>query len=165
MPTTVSRARCTWVCGAGSKNDPTKKPGGPTGPPLLSPTGRELPRRESVLVHAAHAAARHAARTALALVLLLDLGDHGLSGEHQTGDRRRVEQRGLGDLGGVDDAGRHQVLELAGGRVEAAGAVVGQELLDDDRALLAGIGRDLAGRLLERAADDVDTHPDVALGL
>ena len=37
--------------------------------------------------------------------------------------------------------------------------------LDDDRAVLAGVRGDAAQRLLERAAQDVDTGLDVALGL
>ena len=68
--------------------------------------------------HAAHAAAaRHGRRLLLGLV-----GDEALGGEDQGGDRRRVLQRRPGDLGRVDDAGLDQVLELAGGGVEADGA-------------------------------------------
>ncbi len=37
--------------------------------------------------------------------------------------------------------------------------------LDDDRAVLAGVARRSAQRLLQRAAQDVDTGLDVALGL
>ncbi len=43
--------------------------------------------------------------------------------------------------------------------------LVDRSSLDDDRALLAGVDGDLAGRLLERAADDVDADLHVALGL
>src|SRR5215218_1621712 len=120
-----------------------------------------------VLVHPAHAATHAAAarHAALTLVLLLDLGDHRLGGQHQARDGSGVEQRGLGHLGRIDDAGRDQVLELAGGRVVAAVAVGGEELAHDHRALFARVHRDLAGRLLERPADDVDAYADVALGL
>src|SRR5215218_2777603 len=120
-----------------------------------------------VLVHPAHAATHAAAarHAALTLVLLLDLGDHRLGGQHQARDGSGVEQRGRGHLGRIDDAGRDQVLELAGGRVETAVAVGGQQLAHDHRALFARVHRDLAGRLLQRPTDDVDAHLDVALGL
>ena len=51
------------------------------------------------------------------------VGDEALGGEHQRGDRRRVLQRRPRDLGGVDDAGLHQVDELTGRRVEPDGAL------------------------------------------
>src|SRR5258708_9296537 len=125
------------------------------------------PARRLGLVHAAHAAAHaaHAAAAAALLLLFLDLGDQGLGGEHETGDRGGVDERRLGHLGGVDDAGLHQVLVLAGGGVGAAVAVGRQQRLDDHRTLFAGVVGDLAGRLLESAADDGDAHPDVALGV
>ena len=44
------------------------------------------------------------------------VGDDGLGGQEQRCDRRRVLQRGTGHLGGVDDAGRDQVLVVAGRR-------------------------------------------------
>ena len=46
-----------------------------------------------------------------------------LGGEEQGGDRRRVLQRRASDLGRVDDAGLEEVLELAGGGVEAVAPV------------------------------------------
>ena len=45
--------------------------------------------------------------------LLRLVSDHGFGGDQQTGDRRRVLQRGAHDLGRVDDAGLHQVLVFA----------------------------------------------------
>src|SRR5579862_2203282 len=56
--------------------------------------------------HAAHSTAA-AARGRLGLLLGL-LGDHGLGGEQEAGDRGSVLQRAAGYLGGVDDAGRGQ---------------------------------------------------------
>src|SRR5262245_55639689 len=58
-------------------------------------------------------------RTTGGFLLLLDLGDQSLGGDHETRDRRRVEQRGLGDLGRIDDAGLDQILGLVGRRVVA----------------------------------------------
>src|SRR5438034_7330449 len=60
-------------------------------------------------VHPAHAtAAGHRGQ----LLLLLLLHHHALGGEEQSRDGRGVLQRGAGDLGGVDDAGRDQILVL-----------------------------------------------------
>ena len=88
-------------------------------------------------------------------VLVGDLGDDRLGGEDVLGDRGRVLQRGARDHRGVDDAGADQVDVLAGRRVEAdAGLASLTHLVDDDRALEAGVLRDLAERLLERAQDD-----------
>ena len=60
------------------------------------------------------------------------------------------------DLGRVDDAGLDQVLVLLGGGVEAERALAVLDLLDHDRAVDARVVGDLAQRLLDRAADDVD---------
>src|SRR5215471_3001948 len=105
-------------------------------------------------VHSAHAAgaSRHSGRW---LLLLLDLGDHRLGRQHEAGDRRRVLQRVLGDLGRVDDPGLDHVLDLLGVGVEAEVAPLGAKLVDDDRALRSGVGHDLAGRLLESADHDL----------
>ena len=51
--------------------------------------------------------------------LLRLVGDDGLGGEEQRGDRRGVLQRRAGHLGRVDDAGGDQVDVLAGRGVEA----------------------------------------------
>ncbi len=79
--------------------------------------------------------------------------------EHQAGDAGRVLQRGAHDLGRVDDARLDQVAVLVRRRVEAERALAVAHLLHDDRALDAGVRRDLAERLLDRAAHDVDAEP------
>ena len=71
-------------------------PGQKTGPGASASGSRELGARSSE-VHVA--AAGHGGGVLLGLV-----GDDGLGGEEQGGDRRRVLQRRAGDLGGVDDA-------------------------------------------------------------
>ena len=87
------------------------------------------------------------------------LGDHRLGGDQQAGDRGGVLQRGAHDLGRVDDAGLHQVLVLAGLRVEAPGVLVLVEhLAGDHRAVLAGVLGDLAQRRLQRLAHDLDAE-------
>ena len=47
-------------------------------------------------------------------LLLRPLRDHRLRGHQQASDRSRILQRGAHDLSRVNDAGRYQVLELAG---------------------------------------------------
>ena len=103
-------------------------------------------------------------------LLLRLVGDERLGGEDHAGDRRRVLHRRAGDLGRVDDAGLDHVDVLVGDHVVADVGVLllllrSADHLDDDRAVLAGVGGDAAQRLLERAAQDVDAGLDVALGL
>ena len=62
----------------------------------------------------------------------------------RAGDGRRVLQRRAGDLGRVDDAGLEQVLELAGGGVEADRAGLALDLLHHDGTLEAGVVGDAA---------------------
>src|SRR6185437_10045840 len=96
---------------------------------------------EWALVHAVHAAAVTAA--CRSFLLLRNLGDHGLGGEHQPSDRRCVLQRGARDLGGIDDAGRDQVLVLVGACIIAeVGLLRIEDLADDHGALLASVGDD-----------------------
>ena len=108
--------------------------------------------------HAAHAAAAHAARHAAASRLLLrSLGDHGFGGDQQAGDRSRVLQSGAHDLDRVDDAHGDHVAIFAGLGVVAEGrALVLKDLAGNDRGFRTGVGGDLAGRSLQRAANDVD---------
>src|SRR5262249_24921014 len=113
-------------------------------------------------VHPAHAAAGTGRGL---LFLLLDLGDEGLGGEHETGARGGVGEGRFGALGRVDAARLDQVLHLAGRRVVALGAVLGDELTNDHRALLTRVVDDLTRGLLEGATDDVDADLDVAVGL
>src|SRR5712691_27481 len=114
-----------------------------------------LKRLEVHAAHSAHAStgtARH--RWAL---LLRQLGHHRLGGNQQARDGGRVLQRGPHDFGRVDDALRYQVAVLAGLCVVAEGVgVLFQDLADHDRAVLAGVDRDLARRPGDRLADDLD---------
>ena len=106
-------------------------------------------------VHAAHAAAaRHCRSRVFFFGISATIASVVIK---QAGDRSRVLDRRTHDLGRVDDALGDQVAVLAGLRVEAVGVLILlQDLADDDRAVLAGIGGDLAGRSLDRLADDLD---------
>ena len=95
-----------------------------------------------------------ACRRRTAAVLLGHLGDDRLGGEDVLGDRRGVLERGARDHRRVDDAGRDEIDDLARGGVEAVALLGLADVVDDDRALEAGVLRDLAERLLERAQDD-----------
>src|SRR5438552_11408485 len=113
-------------------------------------------------VHPAHAtAAGHRGH----LLLLLLLHHHALGGEEQSRDGRGVLQRGAGDLGGVDDAGRDQILVLVGLGVVAE-VELGRllHLPDDDRALGARVLNDDPDWFLERPADDLDAGLLVVIG-
>src|SRR5207302_6420874 len=90
--------------------------------------------------------------------LLRLLDDDRLGGEEERRDRRCVLQRRAGHLGGVDDAGLHEVLVLAGRGVEALALRELADLLDHDAALEAGVGGDLLQRRLKRAAHDDDAR-------
>src|SRR5688572_10992459 len=91
----------------------------------------------------------------LLLVLLGLVGDQRVRGQQQARDGGRVLQRGALDLGRVDHAAGDQVLVGVGGGVVApALLLLVAHVLDHDRAVLAGIDRDLAHGGLERAADD-----------
>src|SRR6185312_1615437 len=80
---------------------------------------RKSPRREkagalpvkeraSLLSAVRHAAVLRRSR----LLVFRNIGDKGLSGQHERCDRSGVLQSGAGDLGRVNDAGFYQVLEL-----------------------------------------------------
>src|SRR4051794_35245039 len=104
------------------------------------------------LHHAAHVG--HPAAATAAAVLLGRLGDDRLGGQDVLGDRRGVLERRAGHHRRVDDAGADQVDDLARGRVQALALVGATDIVDHDRALEAGVLRDLTERLLERAQDD-----------
>ena len=71
-----------------------------------------------------------------------------------------------GHLGRIDDAGLHQIFELASLGVETIVRIfIGANLLDYNRAFETGIASDLAQRLFARLANDVDTDLLVAVGL
>ena len=96
-------------------------------------------------------------------LVLGPLGDHGLGGDQERGDRGRVLQGDAHDLGRIDDAGRDHVDILFLLRVEAEIARLLQHLADHDRAFDAGILGDLADRRFERLGHDVDAGLDVGI--
>src|SRR5665647_2538815 len=132
----------------------TKRPGISPGPSLFL-AGSEGLEIHSAAAHAAHsAAARHAAAGTL---LLRNFGDHRFRGDQQPGNRSRALDRRTHDLGRVDDALADEIAVFAGLGVEAPVVLVLlEDLADNDRAVFAGIGGDLAGRGLDRLADDLD---------
>ncbi len=137
-----------------------RKRGGPCGPP---PSSRRNERSglEIHIAHATHSATTRRHRRALLLRLL---GDHGFGRHQQAGHRGGVLQRGAHDLGRVDDAGLHQVLELTGlGVVAVVVLVLLQRLAGDHRAVFAGVLGDLAQRGLDRLADDLDAEALVVI--
>src|SRR6266702_6295539 len=105
--------------------------------------------------HATHAAAaRRHARTG---VLLRHFGHHSFGGDQERCDRRRVLDRHSNHLGRIDDALGNQVAVFAGLRVEAVRVLIlFEDLADDDRAVLARVDCDLAGRVGQRLAHDLD---------
>src|SRR4051794_39587005 len=66
-----------------------------------------------LVLEPAHAAAVSAAHWRF-LLLLWDIGNQGFGGEHQCRDGAGILKRSAGDLGGINDAGFHQVSELIG---------------------------------------------------
>ena len=82
-------------------------------------------------VHTAHAAStrRHAAGTG---VLLRHFGHHGLGGDQERRDGRRVLDRYTNHLGRIDDALGDQVVVVAGLRVEAVRVLILLQDLADD---------------------------------
>src|SRR4051812_3846719 len=109
----------------------------------------------AALLKPAHAAAVSAAHRSF-LTLFWNVGDQGFGGEHQRRDGAGVLKGGAGDLGGINDAGFHQVSELIGLSVVAEGVVLGvADAAHNDGAFFAGIAHDLAQRLFERATHDV----------
>src|SRR5258705_8722794 len=117
----------------------------------------------SILVHTAHATRRSASGSCSGWLLLLD--DQSFGREEEARNRRRILQRGPGDLGRVDDPSGDQILVLIGQRVVAVTVVLRlANLLDDDGAFTTGVLHDYPHRLLDRFTDDVDADLLVALG-
>src|SRR6185437_3321006 len=86
------------------------------------------------------------------LLLFRNIGDEGFSGEHQSSNASRVLKSGAGDLGGIDDAGLNQVLELVGlGVVAEVRFFRFTNLADHNRAFLAGVVDNLSERLFQSA--------------
>src|SRR4051794_17412770 len=116
---------------------------------------------KACLHHAAHVG--HAAADA-GPVLVRDLGDDGLGREDVLRDRGGVLQRRARDHRRVDDALGDEVDDLTGRRVQALTLLGLPDVVDDDRALEAGVLRDLAEGLLERAQDDAGAGALVVVG-
>src|SRR6266536_118504 len=123
-----------------------KRPGTLSGP---------LVWRRDIVIHAT--TRRHGRHGVL---LLGPLGDHRLRRDQQPRNGSRILQRGADHLGRVNDALGNQVAVLALLRVVAVGVgVLLADLADNERAVLAGIDGDLAGRRAERLPDDIDASP------
>src|SRR5712664_3249507 len=130
------------------------------------PFGIEVTGELENLVHAAHAASAGCSGGGCLLVFFLDVGDEGFGGEHEARDGRCVLQREAGDLGRVDYAHLHHVAVLAGFGVEAEVFFLGvADLADNNGAFVAGVERDLAGRLFESAPHDACTNGFVIVEL
>src|SRR5258708_24625150 len=128
-------------------------------------TARRAAWRRVLEIHAAHAAhTTHPAHATAAMVVtagrrlgLRLLGHHRLGGDEQASDRGGILQRHPHHLGRIDDAGLHHVDIFALLGVEAViGALLLEQLADDERAVGPRIAGDLPGRDLKGAADDID---------
>src|SRR5665811_1197167 len=125
--------------------------GAPRKRPGISPGPSAFRLRVGLIVHAT------AGHSWGPTVLLRPFGDHGFRGDQEAGNRRRALDRRTHDLGRVDDALGDEIAVLASLRVEAPVVLILlEDLADNDRAVFAGIGRNLARRSLDRLADDVD---------
>src|SRR5690606_15901445 len=101
-------------------------------------------------------ARRHAG---LGLLLRL-LRHHGLRGDQEAGDGRRVLKGRPHHLQRVDHAHGEEIAILAGLRVPAIAEIaLLADLAHDDGTFLARILGDLADRGFDGAADDIDTNP------
>src|SRR6266852_6155123 len=109
--------------------------------PPLSPS-------QSIARSRLHHSARRHSRHAAGLLLLRLLGNHALCREQQTSHR----------------SGLLQVFELLSRGVEAEGALVVLDLVDDDVAFPSGVACDPAGRFLDRLADYADADLLVLAG-
>ena len=115
-------------------------------------------------IHAAHAAG-HVAGLGCGLGCRL-LGDEGLGRQNHAGHARGVLQRAAGHLGGIDDAAGDHVAVLLLVGVEAIAVFAGgADLLQNDGAVEARVGRDLADGLLERLGHDTHARLLIAVDL
>src|SRR6266852_5070058 len=102
--------------------------------------------------HTAHAVAAGAGT----LFFFHQLGHHRFGREQQAGDRSCVLQRRARDLGRVDYAHLYQIAVGFSLRIEAEVALAFGDLVQHDRGLFARVGDDLAQRLFQGAAHDLD---------
>ena len=118
-----------------------------------------------LLVHAAHAA--HVTTGCGSSGGFGQVSDQAFGGQHHLSDGGCVLQSRTGDLGGVNDTSSHHIVHKD--LVLSIKAVVGlvglQDVVDNDAALEASVGSDLAQRSLQRFADDLRTGALVALQL
>ena len=99
-------------------------------------------------IHAAHTAARHGGvgRSRGRGIFRL-IRDKALGGKDHGRHAGRVLQRRTGDLGRVNDTGlNHVAVYFFLGIKAIVGIAAGHNFVDNDTALQAGIGRDLAQR-------------------
>src|ERR1700734_2214074 len=95
---------------------------------------------------------------------LRQLRDHGFRRYQQAGHGRGILQRGAHDLGRVDDALGNHIDILFSLRIEAERLrLLLEDLAHDDRALDAGILRDLTDRSFQRLEYDVDAGLHVGI--
>src|SRR5579883_309824 len=117
------------------------------------------------LVHAFHTAAVAAAHRSCFL-LLRDFRDQRFGGQHQGRNRTGILQRGAHDLGGIEHAGLDQVFVLvAEGIVAEVRFFRFEHLAQNHSTLFACVLGDLAQRLGDGAANDVDANLLVAFRL
>src|SRR5206468_726005 len=88
--------------------------------------------------------------------LFHQLGHHRFGREQQAGDGRRILQRRARDLGRVDYAHLYEIAVGFSLGIEAEVARAFGDLVQHDRGLLARVGDDLAQRLFQGAAHDLD---------
>ncbi len=99
-------------------------------------------------------------------ILLRKVGDQDIGGQDHRGDGSGVLERAAHDLDRVNDASLDHVGVFVGENVEADILVllfrgVAADGVNDDRAILAGVGSQFADRGFERLPDDVDADSDL----
>src|SRR5260221_7786384 len=102
--------------------------------------------------HASHAAAAWAGP----LFLFHELGHRSVGREQQAGDGSGVPQRRARNLGRVDYAHFDEIAVGFGLSIEAEVALAFGDLVHHHRRLFARVGDDLAQRLFQGAAHDLD---------
>ena len=79
-------------------------------------------------------------------------------GERPTRDRCRVLQRAARDLRRIDDACLHPIRVFTGGDIVTFVALARLDFLNNERAFLARVVRELTGRLFDGPAHDLHAH-------
>ena len=111
------------------------------------------------LVHTAHVGVGHHGSGRLGLI-----SNQRLGGQHHSGDGCCVLQSRASHLGRINDTGREHIAILFLVCIEAeAGALGGTNALEDDRAVQACVGSDLADGSFQSLSDDTHTGLFVAL--